>query len=77
MYAAALAYYICYWNKLRRKVKWKFELQKEDIRLSYHSNYLCSLQTWSLSYIKEAFEQNYSLKWCYVRYIDYISLCRM
>ena len=33
----------------------KFELQKEDIKLSNYSNFLCSLQAGCLSYIKAAF----------------------
>ena len=46
---------ICYCNKLRKKSKRKFELQKEDIKPSNYSNFLCSLQAECLSYIKAAF----------------------
>ena len=46
---------ICYCNKLRKKSKCKIELQKEDIKPSYYSNFLCSLQAGFLSYIKAAF----------------------
>ena len=33
-----------------------FELQKEDIKPSNYSNFLCSLQAGCLSYIKAAFQ---------------------
>ena len=56
--------------KLRKKSKWKFELQKEGIKPTNYSNFLCSLQAGCLSYMKQHFKQNYSLQWCYMRYID-------
>ena len=49
------ACYICYCSKLRKKSKRKFELQKEDIKLSNNSKFLCSLQAGCLNYIKAAF----------------------
>ena len=58
-----------------RVCKSKFELQKEDIKLSYYSNYSYGLHAEYLSYIKNIFIKitAFSFPWCYVRYIDYIS----